>query len=115
MSLADRKCVPCRGGVPPLTPEQIAPLRSEVPAWEVVRDQRLVREFRFRDFAWALQFVNRIGALAEEEGHHPELLLGYGRVRVEMWTHKIDGLTESDFILVAKVDRLWQTAGGRVL
>jgi 4a-hydroxytetrahydrobiopterin dehydratase len=104
--LADRTCVPCRGGVPPLAAEQIRRLRPQIPAWEVVREHHLRREFRTRDFASALDLANRIGAVAEEQGHHPDLHVAWGRVAVEIWTHKIDGLTESDFILAAKIDRL---------
>jgi 4a-hydroxytetrahydrobiopterin dehydratase len=115
MALADQSCVPCRGGVPPLTPEAIAPLAAQLPRWEVVRHERLLREFRFRDFATALAFVNRIGAVAEEQGHHPDLFLTWGQVRAEVWTHKAKGLTESDFVLAAKIDRLFETAGGRQL
>jgi 4a-hydroxytetrahydrobiopterin dehydratase len=106
MSLADRTCEPCRGGVPPLPPERIAPLAAQVPAWEVVRSHHLRREFRFPDFAQALAFVNRVGAQAEAQGHHPDLELAWGRVVVSIWTHKIDGLAEADFILAARIDRL---------
>ncbi|MBM3985999.1 MAG: 4a-hydroxytetrahydrobiopterin dehydratase [Planctomycetes bacterium] len=106
MSLADRTCEPCRGGVPPLSPERIAPLAAQVPAWEVVRGHHLRREFRFPDFAQALAFVNRVGAQAEAQGHHPDLELAWGRVVVTLWTHKIDGLAEADFILAARIDRL---------
>ena len=104
--LAERSCVPCRGGIPPLTSPEIAPLRRQLPGWSVVNDHHLEREFRFPDFATALAFVDRIGVVAEEEGHHPDIHLTYGHVRVELWTHKIDGLTESDFVLAAKVSAL---------
>lgn len=103
--LADRRCVPCKGGVPPLTSAQWEPLLAQIPGWEVVDGHHLRRTFRFRDFAEALGFVNRVGAVAEAEGHHPDLHLAWGRVAVEIWTHKIDGLTESDFVMAAKVDR----------
>lgn len=103
--LADKSCVPCRGGIPPLTAAQIAPLAAQVDGWEVVRDHHLRKTFTFRDFARALAFVNRVGAVAEAEGHHPDLHLSWGRVVVEIWTHAIDGLTESDFVLAAKIDR----------
>jgi 4a-hydroxytetrahydrobiopterin dehydratase len=92
--------------VPPLTAEQIAPLAAALPDWEVVRDHHLVRTYRFPDFARALAFVNRVGALAEEVGHHPDLHLSWGRVGIEIWTHKIDGLAEADFVFAAKCDRL---------
>lgn len=106
--LAHKKCVPCRGGIPPLTPEQIAPLAKEVPAWEVVNNHHLRRTFKTKNFAEALALVNRIGAVAEHEGHHPEIKLGWGHVEVEFWTHKINGLNESDFIMAAKIDHLLQ-------
>jgi 4a-hydroxytetrahydrobiopterin dehydratase len=106
MTLVDQTCQPCRGGVPPLGASAIAPLAKQVPDWEVVRGHHLRREFKFPDFATALAFVNRIGAEAEAQGHHPDLELGWGRVVVTIWTHKIDGLVEADFILAAKIDRL---------
>jgi 4a-hydroxytetrahydrobiopterin dehydratase len=104
--LARRSCVPCRGGVPPLSPDEIAKLLPRLPGWTVVSDHHLMREFAFPDFAKALAATNRIGALAEEQGHHPDLHLSWGRLAVEIWTHKIDGLTESDFILAAKIDEV---------
>jgi len=104
--LADRPCVPCRGGVPPLGPERVAQLAREIAGWRVVEGRRLARTFRTKDFATALELVNRIGAVAEAAGHHPDLHLSWGKVGVEMWTHKIGGLTESDFILAAKIDDL---------
>lgn len=106
MDLADRRCVPCRGGVPPLAGGDLEDLARQTPGWEVVGEHHLKREFRFQNFREALAFVNRIGALAEEQGHHPDISLGWGRAEVEIFTHKIDGLTESDFILAAKIDRL---------
>jgi len=105
-ALADKTCVPCRGGVPPLTQKEYAPLLAELDAWQVVGGHHLVKDFRFPDFQAALGFVNRAGAIAEEQGHHPEITLGWGHAKVEIWTHKIDGLTESDFVLAAKYDRL---------
>ncbi|HEY5611113.1 MAG TPA: 4a-hydroxytetrahydrobiopterin dehydratase [Thermoanaerobaculia bacterium] len=105
-NLADRECVPCRGGVPPLKGEELARFREELGAdWSVVDDHHLEKEFRFENFRQALDFTNRVGALAEEQGHHPDLYLAWGKVRVAIWTHKIDGLTESDFVLAAKIDR----------
>ncbi len=103
--LADKKCVPCRGGVPPLKGKELEALHQSVPDWIVEKEHHIHREFRFPDFKQALAFVNRIGALAEEQGHHPDILLGWGKAEVTMWTHKIDGLTESDFIMAAKIDR----------
>jgi 4a-hydroxytetrahydrobiopterin dehydratase len=106
-ALAERRCVPCRGGVPPLRGPALAELLAQLePGWAVVKDHHLEKEYRFQDFAAALAFVNRVGALAEEQQHHPDLVLTWGRVRVAIWTHKIDGLTESDFVFAAKTDRL---------
>lgn len=111
--LALKSCVPCRGGVPPLTPEEIRPLHAQVAAWSVIDNHHLSREFRFVDFATALRFVNQVGEIAEAQGHHPDIQLAWGRVTVEIWTHKINGLTESDFIFAAKVDQAWKDATGR--
>jgi 4a-hydroxytetrahydrobiopterin dehydratase len=104
--LAERMCVPCRGGVPPLTPEQIRPLQAQVREWAVIENHHVERQFGFPDFKTALDFVNRVGNVAEEQGHHPDIYLAWGKVRVTIWTHKINGLTESDFILAAKIDRI---------
>ena len=104
--LASRDCVPCRGGVPPLGKREIKNLIMELKGWEVVAGHHLRKTFEFKDFRGALAFVNRIGELAEEQGHHPDISFGWGRAEVTIWTHKIDGLTESDFILAAKIDAL---------
>jgi 4a-hydroxytetrahydrobiopterin dehydratase len=104
--LADKQCVPCRGGVPALNVEEIERLHQGVPQWEVANQHHLHREFKFPDFKHALAFVNQVGALAEEQGHHPDILLAWGKAEVTLWTHKVDGLTESDFIMAAKIDRL---------
>ncbi|MDP9169670.1 MAG: 4a-hydroxytetrahydrobiopterin dehydratase [Acidobacteriota bacterium] len=108
MPLADKTCVPCRGGVPPLQGDELASLQKEVPAWEVVTGHHLRRVFTFPDFAQGLEFVNRVGAIAEEQGHHPDLLLVWGKVEITVFTHKIGGLSEGDFILAAKIDRISQ-------
>ncbi|MBI2817450.1 MAG: 4a-hydroxytetrahydrobiopterin dehydratase [Acidobacteria bacterium] len=104
--LAAKTCVPCRGGVPPLKGAEIAPLARELPDWQVVKEHHLLKSFQFPDFRTALDFVNRVGELAEEQGHHPDIFLAWGKVEITIWTHKIDGLTESDFILAAKIDTL---------
>jgi 4a-hydroxytetrahydrobiopterin dehydratase len=105
--LARRACVPCRGGVPPLAGQELADLQAALGGgWQAVDEHHLEKEFRFDDFRSALDFTNRVGELAEEQGHHPDIYLGWGRVRTQIWTHKIDGLTESDFILAAKIDEL---------
>jgi len=105
VSLTQKHCVPCKGGVPPLRGEELQKLSAQVPDWKVIAEHHLSKTFVFPDFKTALAFVNRAGAVAEAEGHHPDLLLTWGRVDVKTYTHKIDGLTESDFILAAKIDR----------
>ena len=110
-ALADKACVPCRGGVPPLTAEEVAPLSTEVPGWEVADNHHLRGVFTFADFREALDFTIAVGELAEEQGHHPDIHLSWGKVGIEIWTHKIDGLTESDFVLAAKIDRLLMSPG----
>jgi len=105
--LAARRCVPCRGDTPPLRGEALAALLAELGGgWRVVDEHHLEKEYRFPDFRAALAFVNRLAEVAEQEFHHPDLQLAWGRVRVEIWTHKIRGLTESDFVLAAKADAL---------
>jgi len=103
--LAKKHCVPCRGGIPPLKGSQITELMELLGmGWQAVEEHHLEKEYTFEDFAQALDFTNRVGAIAEAEGHHPDIYLSWGRVRLTIWTHKIDGLTESDFILAAKAD-----------
>jgi len=102
--LADRQCVPCKGGIPPLTEQQIAPLLAQIDDWRVVDTHHLEKEYKLKNFAEALALVNRIGAIAEEQNHHPDLFLAWGRVGIKIWTHKINGLTESDFVFAAKCD-----------
>ena len=104
--LASKTCVPCREGVPPLAGEELAKLSREVPQWKIVDGHHIVRSFAFPDFRQALAFVNKVGEIAEEQGHHPDIFLTWGKADVTTWTHKINGLTESDFILAAKIDRL---------
>ena len=108
MNLSEKHCVPCRGGVPALQGEELERLKQELPTWQVMDGHHLLKTFSFPDFKTALGFVNRAGEIAETEGHHPDLLLSWGKVEVKTWTHKIDGLTESDFILAAKIDQLHQ-------
>ncbi len=104
--LATKQCVPCRGGVPPLPATQVRALLERLGGgWRAVDDHHLEKEYRFPDFATALEFTNRVGAIAEEQGHHPDIYLTWGRVTLKIWTHKIDGLTESDFVLAAKADQ----------
>lgn len=102
--LASKECVPCRGGVPPLTKDERAPLLAQLTGWTVIDGHHLNKRYDFPDFAKALAFVNRVGEVAERNGHHPDVRLSWGRVELDVYTHKIDGLTESDFILAAKCD-----------
>lgn len=106
--LTRKKCAPCEGGVPILTPEDVQALLGQVPDWRVVHDgQRIRREWTVKNFMAGIRFFNDVAALAEEEGHHPDLhLVGYRGVAIEIWTHAIGGLSENDFILAAKIDQL---------
>lgn len=104
--LASKHCVPCRGGVPPLAGKELESLSAELPDWKVVDGHHITKLFKFPDFVQALAFVNKVGHVAEEQGHHPDILLSWGKAEVTTWTHAINGLTESDFILAAKIDRL---------
>ena len=102
--LADKECVACRGGTPPLSGDKVGDLLRELDRWTIEQEYHLNRIYKLPDFAKALALVNRIGAIAEQQNHHPDIHLAWGRVLVEVWTHKINGLTESDFIFAAKVD-----------
>ena len=104
--LASKTCVPCRGGVPALHGEQLHSLSHQLPNWHVVDEHHITRVFTFPDFKSALDFVNKAGAIAEEQGHHPDILLTWGKAEITIWTHKLNGLTESDFILAAKIDQV---------
>ncbi len=110
MSLADQKCVPCRGGVPPMEAGNAQDMLKQLErGWQINKDGHLERLYTFKDFAQALAFVNKVGAVAEGEGHHPDLYLAWGKCKVELWTHKINGLTESDFYMAAKSDRAFES------
>ena len=106
--LAKKQCIPCQGGIPPLKPEEYEPLLGELEGWEVIDQHHLKKEYKFENFAQALDMVNRIGIIAEAQNHHPDLYLAWGKVEVTLWTHKIDGLAESDFIFAAKVDVIYR-------
>ena len=111
MTLAAKQCVPCRGGIPPLPREDAEQLLAETPGWTLDTDAKQIeRTFRFPDFEQSLAFVNRIGALAESEDHHPDITFGWGYCRVVWQTHKIKGLHENDFIMAAKVNTLAEPA-----
>ena len=110
MSLADMKCVPCRGGTPSMEESRARELLKELsPGWELNQAEHLERTYSFKNFAQALEFANKVGAIAEEEGHHPDLYIAWGKCKVEVWTHKIQGLSESDFYLAAKADRAFDS------
>lgn len=107
--LRELKCIPCRGDVPPLTDEEVERLKPQVSGWELIQVDgipRLQRTFKFKNFAEALSFTNRVGELAEAEDHHPAILTEWGKVTVTWWTHKIKGLHQNDFIMAAKTDAL---------
>lgn len=103
---ADKTCVPCQGDAQPLGGKDLEELLGQIPGWTAIEEHHLYREFSFKNFREALDFVNRVGEIAEEQGHHPDIRFGWGRVEIHIFTHKIDGLTESDFVFAAKVDRL---------
>lgn len=103
--LSNKKCLPCRGDIPPLKGLELTKLHKQLNSgWLIIEEHHLQKDFLFADFREALAFTNKIGLIAEEEGHHPDILLSYGKVTVQLWTHKINGLSESDFILAAKCD-----------
>ncbi|MCB9030353.1 MAG: 4a-hydroxytetrahydrobiopterin dehydratase [Deltaproteobacteria bacterium] len=104
--LCDLSCVPCKGGVPALTPEQTAPLLEKLSGWEIEDNHHLIKNFKFPNFVTALEFVNKVGEIAEQQGHHPDIAFTWGKVQIKIFTHKIDGLVESDFVLAAKIDKV---------
>jgi len=104
--LASKTCVPCGGGTPPLKGEQLHSYSHQLPNWHVVDEHHITRTFTFPDFQKALDFVNRVGAVAEEQGHHPDIFLTWGKVGITLWTHSVNGLSESDFIMAAKIDQI---------
>jgi 4a-hydroxytetrahydrobiopterin dehydratase len=106
MTLSKKECVPCKGGVPPLKGEELERLKEQVDEWDVVEEHHITRTYKFPNFVKALAFVNKVGDIAEAQGHHPDIFLTWGKVRITMCTHKIDGLTESDFIFASKIDEI---------
>ena len=105
--LAEKTCVPCKGGVSPIKGGELERILKLVPGWKAVKEHHIVRTYTFPDFKQALDFVNRVGEVAETQGHHPDILLAWGKAEITLWTHKIGGLTESDFIMAAKIDQLY--------
>jgi 4a-hydroxytetrahydrobiopterin dehydratase len=105
MKLSEKKCVPCSGGVSALEADEIAKLKQELQSWQVVDNKKLVKSFKFDDFKKPMRLADKIAVVAEEEDHHPDLLVRWGELKIELWTHKVNGLTENDFIMAAKIDR----------
>ncbi|MBU6500224.1 MAG: 4a-hydroxytetrahydrobiopterin dehydratase [Patescibacteria group bacterium] len=106
MDLTQKHCIPCEGGTPPLTREEITKYAPDAPGWEIVDNKKISREFRFKDFTGAMKFINSVAAIAEAEGHHPDIYIFYNLVRLELSTHAVNGLSENDFILAAKINRI---------
>jgi len=106
--LAQQKCIPCEGGVPSLQGDEIARYQEQLASdWQVIDAHHLLKDYTFKNFVEALAFTNQVGEVAEAEGHHPDIYLAWGKVGIKIWTHKIDGLSVSDFILAAKIDRIY--------
>lgn len=106
-SLLDKKCKPCEGGMPSLTGSEIKPFLAEIPGWSLIDNKQIQKEYKFKNFLSAVQFINKIANVSEDEGHHPDILLhSWNKVKVMLTTHAIDGLSENDFILAAKLDAL---------
>lgn len=104
--LSNKHCVPCEGGMPPLTPDEYNRLLNETPDWQVIEQKQIQRDFKFKDFKKALEFVNKVGEIAENEGHHPDINLhNWNRVQITLSTHVIKGLSENDFIMASKIDQ----------
>lgn len=104
--LVQKKCKPCEGNTPPLKGAQLGEYLGSLQGWEPVEDRKITKTFKFPDFRKALEFVNRVGELAESQGHHPDIFLAWGKVKIELSTHAIKGLSENDFIMAAKIDEL---------
>jgi 4a-hydroxytetrahydrobiopterin dehydratase len=106
MDLTQKHCVPCEGGTPPLSPAEVVKYHARIPGWKVLDNRKIIKGFTFKDFKEAMVFVNKVADIAEAESHHPDLHISYDKVRVELWTHAVAGLSENDFILAAKIDAL---------
>ena len=117
MDLSDKHCVPCEGGTPPLTQQEEDTLKTQIPHWTLLRDpstpsgqllvHKLKHQFTFKNFKEAMQFVNNIAEIAEKEGHHPDIYIFYNKVQIELFTHAVGGLSENDFIMARKIDKLF--------
>ena len=106
LALLKKHCVPCEGGVPPMTTEETKKLLRQLPGWKLNRQKHLYRQYKFKNFVQAMRFVNAIAKIAERENHHPDMTIQYSKVQVELWTHAINGLSENDFILAAKIEKV---------
>lgn len=106
MKLTEKRCVPCEGGMPAFTPEQVKTYHAEAQGWQVIQNKRIAKEFTFKNFKDAMEFINTVADIAESENHHPDICIFYNRVKLELSTHAINGLSENDFILAAKIDEL---------
>jgi 4a-hydroxytetrahydrobiopterin dehydratase len=105
--LSKEKCIPCSIGTPPMAGDELKGMLEEIgPTWQLVEEKQIEKSFKFKDFKSALAFVNQVGEIAEEEGHHPDIELGWGRVKIILLTHKIGGLSRNDFLMAAKIDKL---------
>ena len=104
--LSDKKCVACEGGVPPFTKAQIAEYLPQVQGWELIDEKKIAKNYKFKDFAEAMRFVNKVAVIAESEGHHPDIVVSWNKVKLELSTHAIGGLSENDFIVAAKINNL---------
>ncbi len=105
MDLVEKRCKPCEGGTPPLSKEEAKKLHKEIPKWKL-EEKRISRHFEFKNFSEAMNFVNKVADIAEEECHHPDIKIFYNKVDIDLWTHAVNGLSENDFIVAAKIDEL---------
>ena len=105
MPLLEKKCIPCEGGTSPLKEDEIKTFLKEIPLWEI-KNGHVFRQFKFKNFKESIAFVNKVAEIAENEGHHPDITINYNKVSIEIWTHAINGLSENDFILAAKIDKI---------
>lgn len=107
MDLSEKKCKPCEGGTPPLTPDEIAEYSTHIKKdWKIIDNHKLEKEYAFVNFKHTMDFVNKVANLAEDEGHHPDMHVHYGKVVIELWTHAVNGLSENDFIMAYKIDKI---------
>ena len=104
-----KKCIPCESGTPPLSGEKVSFFINQVPGWDVIEGKHIYKSFKFRNFADGLDFVNTIGRIAEMEGHHPDIELSWGKVGIKLFTHKINGLSDNDFIMAAKINAAYSS------